>query len=161
MTAPTIPHSDWRSRPKVCKPRTGAANDRRYTGIPLVGSRAEDHDGKSLDLGECMWCHEPATRLCDTMLRGRHTNGDLALFDLDSPTCDAAVCEAHAESSTVYGHGDAGGWTDTIDACPYCQAHAGTSKGRNADRWSETHYISATLWAERVQASARKSKAHS
>ena len=60
--------------------------------------------------------------LCDTMLRARLGCGKLDTLRLDGPTCDAELCDGHASTVVMRGHGDGGSWADTIDACPYCQA---------------------------------------
>ena len=114
--------SDWRAMPKVCQARTGAANTKRYTSTRIEGTLSPAAMPDAEELGECMWCSEPATRLCDTMLRGRDWRGNLDIFQIDGPTCDAAMCEHHAgPGDMVFGHGESGGWSDTVDACPYCK----------------------------------------
>lgn len=158
--------AEWRSWDKVSPARTGQANDRRYTGERIEGTAAV----------ECWWCRKLSTRFCDTQLRERidyeidgRTYSRLGYYT-GYETCDAAMCEEHAHQLSVIHFSGAlefddrgepvrnGSSADTIDACPYCQAHAGQRSHRRRGTWKETDYIGAPDWRERVRrhAEARK-----
>ena len=108
------------------------------------------------ETNRCWWCGGPADRLCDTLLLADQAeiSGDLvtrkvtARRVLGFDTCDAEVCSACSESSTVHFAIDCGMFddegeplgrteTDSRDACPFCVANPGLHARIDAGKYRE------------------------
>jgi hypothetical protein len=141
----------WRSWLVVSPAKSGAANTKRYTANRVEGTTS---------LGECWWCFNDGTRLCDSLMRSRNWAGKLDVHRGD--TCDAVICDECTDASPVhFNMGDEPHVWDSIDKCPYCQDHAGL-RGRGnrlRDSFRETDYFDREGWRERVKAHAVKKKA--
>lgn len=68
---------------------------------------------------KCKFCDQEATKLCDKLMRKRGNK-----IDIDDCTCDAPICDLHAEKvGKIFDYPEAG----AIDSIDYCPHHSGAN----------------------------------
>ena len=78
----------------------------------------------------CLWCGAPATRWCDTPLRGFH-------YDIgeDDSMCSAPICSDCTSEMSGHINTSKGCSALTIDTCPACMAMPTTARKVMREMW--------------------------